>query len=73
LTLVKKLAATEAYTAEPPKASFTWPKGVFTVSKATEPTTSKLIIAPALTKLFLDEITNNQHTNTKQYSISNNQ
>src|SRR5262249_17444298 len=40
-TGAKKLAAYEKYVADPPRASFTSPNGVFTLSSATDPTTTR--------------------------------
>src|SRR4051794_17935144 len=42
-TSVKKLAASEKWTAEPPSMRSRSPNGVFTESKAMEPTTTRLI------------------------------
>src|SRR5579883_1237433 len=42
-TCVKLLAASEKNVAAPPSTSFTSPNGVFTVSSAIDPTTTRLI------------------------------
>src|SRR4051794_5228770 len=47
-TSVKKLAASEKCTAEPPSMRSRSPKGVFTASKAIDPTTTRLIGAGSL-------------------------
>src|SRR2546421_3118586 len=48
-TSVKKLAAREKWTAEPPSIRSRSPKGVLTASKAIDPTTSRLIGRGSLT------------------------
>src|SRR5207247_571197 len=48
-TSVKKLAASEKWTAEPPSMRSRSPKGVLTASKAIDPTTSRLIGGGSLT------------------------